>query len=122
MYKLVHVYFSCINIYVLFMIYYFVCVFVYIFVLLFYFFFVFFFFFFFSSRRRHTRCSRDWSSDVCSSDLLGRTVIAVRAGHELLGTIWACVKQPLPEAKEQMLVDVTRLVAVQWLRDRKSVV
>src|SRR6266542_1814702 len=27
------------------------------------------FFFFFSSRRRHTRCYRDWSSDVCSSDL-----------------------------------------------------
>src|SRR5690606_39626951 len=31
----------------------------------------FFFFFFFSSRRRHTRFSRDWSSDVCSSDLHG---------------------------------------------------
>src|SRR5215475_2608272 len=30
---------------------------------------LFFFFFFFSSRRRHTRFSRDWSSDVCSSDL-----------------------------------------------------
>src|SRR6266511_5887557 len=29
--------------------------------------------FFFSSRRRHTRFSRDWSSDVCSSDLLART-------------------------------------------------
>src|SRR6266511_4444206 len=29
------------------------------------------FFFFFSSRRRHTRFSRDWSSDVCSSDLVG---------------------------------------------------
>src|SRR2546429_7113915 len=29
------------------------------------------YFFFFSSRRRHTRCSRDWSSDVCSSDLGG---------------------------------------------------
>src|SRR3712207_463784 len=28
-------------------------------------------FFFFSSRRRHTRYWRDWSSDVCSSDLLG---------------------------------------------------
>src|SRR5690606_17723727 len=28
------------------------------------------FVFFFSSRRRHTRFSRDWSSDVCSSDLL----------------------------------------------------
>src|SRR6266542_4465153 len=27
------------------------------------------FFFFFSSRRRHTRCYRDWSSDGCSSDL-----------------------------------------------------
>ena len=26
--------------------------------------------FFFSSRRRHTRLRRDWSSDVCSSDLL----------------------------------------------------
>src|SRR6266496_2689864 len=32
------------------------------------------FFFFFSSRRRHTRSLRDWSSDVCSSDL--RFVIA----------------------------------------------
>src|SRR5207253_4481041 len=29
------------------------------------------FFFFFSSRRRHTRWPRDWSSDVCSSDLYG---------------------------------------------------
>src|SRR6266496_4959952 len=29
------------------------------------------FFFFFSSRRRHTRSLRDWSSDVCSSDLSG---------------------------------------------------
>src|SRR5215510_15844359 len=29
------------------------------------------FFFFFSSRRRHTRWPRDWSSDVCSSDLHG---------------------------------------------------
>src|SRR2546422_2221704 len=33
-------------------------------------------FFFFSSRRRHTRCSRDWSSDVCSSDL-GTPALAV---------------------------------------------
>src|SRR2546429_2560424 len=34
---------------------------------------MYFIFFFFSSRRRHTRCSRDWSSDVCSSDLLKGT-------------------------------------------------
>src|SRR5207253_6619930 len=33
------------------------------------------FFFFFSSRRRHTRWPRDWSSDVCSSDLFGRIAI-----------------------------------------------
>src|SRR5690606_40254748 len=33
--------------------------------------------FFFSSRRRHTRFSRDWSSDVCSSDLFeGRNLFA----------------------------------------------
>src|SRR5439155_19145172 len=31
------------------------------------------FFFFFSSRRRHTRWPRDWSSDVCSSDLIVST-------------------------------------------------
>src|SRR5690606_41137747 len=39
----------------------------------------FFFFFFFSSRRRHTRFSRDWSSDVCSSDL-GRNRVALIDG------------------------------------------
>src|SRR5207245_7354413 len=35
--------------------------------------------FFFSSRRRHTRCYRDWSSDVCSSDLV------VRSGRKIVG-------------------------------------
>src|SRR3989454_8604026 len=34
-----------------------------------------FFFFFFSSRRRHTRLQGDWSSDVCSSDLVARVVL-----------------------------------------------
>src|SRR5699024_12238061 len=33
--------------------------------------------FFFSSRRRHTRSKRDWSSDVCSSDLPKGTVTVV---------------------------------------------
>src|SRR2546428_6027012 len=32
--------------------------------------------FFFSSRRRHTRSDRDWSSDVCSSDLISSASIA----------------------------------------------
>src|SRR6266542_4165113 len=36
------------------------------------------FFFFFSSRRRHTRCYRDWSSDVCSSDLDGGRWVELR--------------------------------------------
>src|SRR5699024_12131386 len=35
--------------------------------------------FFFSSRRRHTRSKRDWSSDVCSSDLKGLS--GTYAGH-----------------------------------------
>src|SRR5271170_3206267 len=34
-------------------------------------------FFFFSSRRRHTRSTRDWSSDVCSSDLGSETTSAL---------------------------------------------
>src|SRR5215472_7178678 len=40
------------------------------------------FFFFFSSRRRHTRCLSDWSSDVCSSDLQADTA-EVLAGVDL---------------------------------------
>src|ERR1035441_10758982 len=35
----------------------------------------FFIVFFFSSRRRHTRCLSDWSSDVCSSDLINRDIL-----------------------------------------------
>ena len=38
-------------------------------------------FFFFSSRRRHTRYWRDWSSDVCSSDL-GESVISENSSSE----------------------------------------
>src|SRR5690554_2328503 len=40
--------------------------------------------FFFSSRRRHTRCGRDWSSDVCSSDLLHRSAEITMEKRELL--------------------------------------
>src|SRR5215472_11871152 len=41
------------------------------------------FFFFFSSRRRHTRCLSDWSSDVCSSDLVA-VVVGVVVGMAAL--------------------------------------
>src|SRR3712207_6850334 len=43
-------------------------------------------FVFFSSRRRHTRYWRDWSSDVCSSDLHKGIVVVVAVGNEGFGT------------------------------------
>src|SRR5205814_2414723 len=49
--------------------------------------------FFFSSRRRHARCLSDWSSDVCSSDLLGlrsptpRRILIIHGPNlDMLGT------------------------------------
>src|SRR5690625_4300367 len=42
-----------------------------------------FFFFFFSSRRRHTRWPRDWSSDVCSSDLFPGPGLGIRIIGEI---------------------------------------
>src|SRR3989440_1719729 len=44
--------------------------------------------FFFSSRRRHTRSDRDWSSDVCSSDLVDLTTLRAGDGTD--------VGRPLP--------------------------
>src|SRR5690606_39731616 len=58
---------------------------------------MYFVFFFFSSRRRHTRFSRDWSSDVCSSDLsFPRATLSARGissnllaqGYRAIGTHW----------------------------------
>src|SRR2546429_5658242 len=48
--------------------------------------------FFFSSRRRHTRCSRDWSSDVCSSDL-----VTERRGIKFWWTLRDSNPEPLLE-------------------------
>src|SRR5690554_2759609 len=45
------------------------------------------FFFFFSSRRRHTRCGRDWSSDVCSSDLKKIHTINIGTAFSRKGSI-----------------------------------
>src|SRR5690554_504852 len=60
-------------------------------VVFFFVFVVFIFFFFFSSRRRHTRCGRDWSSDVCSSDLMDADILFVGSStinRNALPTIW----------------------------------
>src|SRR5699024_12195092 len=42
--------------------------------------------FFFSSRRRHTRSKRDWSSDVCSSDLELSNLTQVNGSEDSCGT------------------------------------
>src|SRR5215469_7141064 len=52
--------------------------------------------FFFSSRRRHTRSLRDWSSDVCSSDLVvapepGAAPEPLQLSHVSLRGIWIVV-------------------------------
>src|SRR5438874_12443503 len=61
------------------------------------------FFFFFSSRRRHTRSLRDWSSDVCSSDLtssivrgstLARTALWPASPTSIHGRCWTSTPPP----------------------------
>src|SRR5690625_5383958 len=44
--------------------------------------------FFFSSRRRHTRWPRDWSSDVCSSDLMERFVAFLIEEYKGVFPVW----------------------------------
>src|SRR6266850_7218581 len=44
--------------------------------------------FFFSSRRRHTRLQGDWSSDVCSSDLLAPSVLAAEVWQVIKDEDW----------------------------------
>src|SRR5207245_5535765 len=46
--------------------------------------------FFFSSRRRHTRCYRDWSSDVCSSDLPSELLWQIQRFHSFLWASGGC--------------------------------
>src|SRR5690606_40566988 len=60
------------------------------------------FLFFFSSRRRHTRFSRDWSSDVCSSDL-----------KDLVDPIFKFFRQygfPKPDKISKLTSDYKKLV------------
>src|SRR5256884_2393415 len=66
--------------------------------------------FFFSSRRRHTRCSRDWSSDVCSSDLvdmgvepflISSSVLAVLAQRLLRRLCDGCALEGQPADDER---------------------
>ena len=49
---------------------------------------------------------------------VARAAVAVRAGDEILGSIWAAVPEPLDAAREQSLVDAAKLVALHLLRVR----
>src|SRR5699024_6910623 len=57
--------------------------------------------FFFSSRRRHTRSKRDWSSDVCSSDLpdrsTGERVQEIEIYLNFIGKFEVPMPEPTPE-------------------------
>src|SRR5690606_40434712 len=56
-----------------------------------------------SSRRRHTRFSRDWSSDVCSSDLIGLTIALTLLGWGVGGILGGIVADYLGRRKMLML-------------------
>src|SRR5690606_13198269 len=63
---------------------------------------------FFSSRRRHTRFSRDWSSDVCSSDL------KEEYDRKALLEVWYCFKEFLiKEMKSGSRVKIYRDLVLQ---------
>jgi PucR-like helix-turn-helix protein/diguanylate cyclase with GGDEF domain len=51
-------------------------------------------------------------------EMLPRVALAVRAGEEILGSIWAAVSGPLSEERAQALVDAGKLVALHLLRLR----
>src|SRR5438445_10517042 len=65
--------------------------------------------FFFSSRRRHTRYWRDWSSDVCSSDLAARLELGARECRgQLAGEI-----HPAAQRRLGLRLVVQRVARVQ---------
>src|SRR5690625_3018140 len=80
-----------------------------------YFFFV--FFFFFSSRRRHTRWPRDWSSDVCSSDL-GYVVHVDATGGNIGGNQYGYAA--IGESLQSGAASVLSLIAVQTHSENAS--
>src|SRR5207253_5894035 len=65
-------------------------------------------FFFFSSRRRHTRWPRDWSSDVCSSDLLTLT-LGIGANTAIFTLLHASLWRPLPVKDPQEIFHLMRM-------------
>src|SRR5690625_7378479 len=73
-------------------------------------------FFFFSSRRRHTRWPRDWSSDVCSSDLVQdrrlNDIPDAFAGNRHAQAYFGVFKKVLPEA----LAVLDQKIQDKWIK------
>lgn len=59
-----------------------------------------------------------WIAEGTAGIALPRVAVAVRAGDEVLGSIWAVVREPLSDERTQGLVDATRLVALHLMRIR----
>src|SRR3712207_9338947 len=77
------------------------------------------FIFFFTSRRRHTRYWRDWSSDVCSSDLDGPAV-RVRVAWPAVGlTVALSLSRPVLLARSDRLWTVEAVTAGFSLRSEE---
>src|SRR2546429_9936366 len=57
--------------------------------------------FFFSSRRRHPRCSRDWSSDVCSSDLRSKPVVTIVGPASVSRPYFLCAQCGVGRSEER---------------------
>src|SRR5256884_2529393 len=66
--------------------------------------------FFFSSRSRHTRCSRDWSSDVCSSDLELVVFADSSADAALVGVALPAQAEHAPHAVPMLVTTDASLV------------
>src|SRR5947199_3301184 len=80
--------------------------------------------FFFSSRRRHTRCLSDWSSDVCSSDLRSEATpknLAALRESPVLARVAALdlSEQTLNLAGARALADVPCLAGLRSLRSEE---
>src|SRR5690606_40094348 len=67
--------------------------------------------FFFSSRRRHTSFSRDWSSDVCSSDLDGPFELAIELLYDRVRELQQ-VTGHLPQRRQMHVDHVDAVVKV----------
>src|SRR5690606_40601954 len=79
-------------------------------------------------RRRHTSFSRDWSSDVCSSDLLLKTIEAVASGEKFLtkeikkilkeNTLTACKTPVFTKREKEVLAFIAEGFTNQEIADK----